>query len=657
MVSAQESPKYQDLLDAIESTDEWRERSVLYDSLVQVAHFDDQKTYRKYLNFTLSESKALDQHDFAAVYAFELSRSYRNLDTAIAILDETLLWDDKLSQAMKGTLLRGKGLAYYRANQKDSALYYYTLSSDVFEVLADSSQTEYGWAYLAAAGVQKSFGKMVIASKLIEKARLIFEFQKDTTFIILAMNDAAGLYGTNGFLEKAAEERERILEIADPDKNHRLVVFTYLNYSKEARDLGNDSLELALLHQSITLVDTTNANSMEYHFLGLHELVSTYGRRGNCHEVQFYFGQIEKLFSVFENKEWLMEKYRISQAEVLYCNGQYSNAIALAENINASAQANQDIETVMSMEQMLHRFYLAKQDYKNAYAHLANFQQLKDSISSIQKSNALLYLETQYGDEQKKRVISNQEHEIKLLATANAFQTKLVWVISISLLLLFGAIYLYRSRKYALNAKQLQEEFSQQLLSSHEDERKRISMDLHDSVGQSLMLIKNKIVLDQDEETINMVSQALEEVRSISKALHPVLLERLGLTASIQKLITDFDENTEILFTEEIDNIDAVFPEQQELHIFRIVQETISNMVKHAETPSALIQCSNEARKVTILIQDYGVGFDITNQSTFKSLGMKTLKERTQILGGRLVIDSEKGKGTTVLLEIPKKVK
>ena len=144
-------------------------------------------------------------------------------------------------------------------------------------------------------------------------------------------------------------------------------------------------------------------------------------------------------------------------------------------------------------------------------------------------------------------------------------------------------------------------------------------------------------------------------MRSISKALHPVLLEKLGLTASIQKLVNDFDENTDIFFSEEIDNIDGIFTNESELQIFRVVQETINNIIKHSKTPSALIKISDESAKIQILIRDYGVGFDMTEQDySVKSLGMKTLKERTQILGGKMVIDSVKNKGTTVLLEVPK---
>jgi signal transduction histidine kinase/Tfp pilus assembly protein PilF len=338
--------------------------------------------------------------------------------------------------------------------------------------------------------------------------------------------------------------------------------------------------------------------------------------------------------------------------------GNYHQALAKATQALTQLETSNDRVAKQNVHETLATIYKKLGQYEQAYVNQVAYTNLKDSILNAETSKQLMQMQVKFDTERKERLISDQEYEISLLATSNQYRMRLTWIGGISVLLLFSLIIIYRSRVFAIKAKNLHQHYSRMLLTSHEDERKRISMDLHDSVGQSLMLIKNKIVLDQDEETVTMVSQALEEVRTISKALHPVLLEKLGLTASIQKLITDFDENTEILFTEEIDSIDSIFSQDQELHIFRIVQETISNIVKHAKTPSALIKLTNDSHKVTILIKDYGIGFDITDQDrSIKSLGMKTLKERTQILGGKMVIDSVKNQGTSILLEIPKKAK
>lgn len=656
--------RHQDLTKAIGAAKSWEEKAALYDSLIARSYAVGLDAYMSTLGHVIEKGRGAGKHDFAAEYSLELAHAYYDnnlsLDTAIQLLKEALMWvDPGVSTAKRADILESIGVGLSHSDLPDSALHYFLLSAAEFERLGDSTQSNFGKTYLHAAGIAMDLGKFVEASKLLDKSRLIFEFQKDSVFILYTLNDAANLYSMNGFLKKASELRELIIRIANPVTHGNLIlVTTLMNWSNEARKLGNDSLELELLRKSVTLVDSASNQSLQYHFVALSKLVDAYSRRGMFEQALYYFDQMESLKPGFDEVTWLHEFYRRAKVDALYSQKKYDAAVLLANEIKADAKNQKKFETVMDMDRVLQRIHYARQDYKSAYSHFVSYSTIKDSLSSIEKANALIYLETQYEDERKKRVIADQENRIQLLATTNQFQARLVWAISLGLVLLFGLFYLYRSRRYVLQSKKMQEHYSQQLISAHEDERKRISRDLHDSVGQSLMLIKNRIVLDQDESTVTMVSQALEEVRTISTALHPVLLEKLGLTASIEKLIRDVDKNADIFFTEEIESIDGIFSKEHELHVFRVVQEALNNMIKHAQTPSALIRITNAPGKVTLRIQDYGVGFDVTEQTgATKSLGMKTLKERTQILGGKLVIDSVKSKGTTLFLEIPKKVK
>jgi signal transduction histidine kinase len=335
--------------------------------------------------------------------------------------------------------------------------------------------------------------------------------------------------------------------------------------------------------------------------------------------------------------------------------GDIEQAIQLIEkSLNYDALRKTDPNYMDALLE-LSNLYSSLGDHKKGYEYQATYLQYKDTLFNEQQAKSLLDLEMAYKTEKKERIILEQNNELRLMTATSQFRKRLTWAVGIGILLLFGSAYLFRSYKFATKAKNLEEEYSKQLLASHEDERKRISRDLHDSVGQSLILIKNKVVLNQDDTTVSMVSKALEEVRTISKALHPAMLDKLGLTASIQKLIQDADELTGIFFSSEVDDIDGIFSKEYELQIYRILQESLNNMIKHAQTESALVQINNEEKKVTLLIRDYGIGFDITeNTEVIHSLGMKTLKERTQIIGGKIIIDSTKNKGTSILLELDK---
>jgi len=222
------------------------------------------------------------------------------------------------------------------------------------------------------------------------------------------------------------------------------------------------------------------------------------------------------------------------------------------------------------------------------------------------------------------------------------------------LLLSFGVVSLsLYFLKQALAKRHMQEKFSEALIFSQEVERTRIARELHDSVGQQLTLIKRKSQMADLDEITFMTNSALEEVRSISRGLYPAVLKQLGLTESIKQLIHDLDEGTSIFFTSELDVIDSYFSEQESLNFYRFIQESLANILKHAEATSAEIEIKIIGPKIAVKITDNGIGFDPTQAKRKQSMGLKTIAERIRILKGTFQISSKQGQGTIILTEIP----
>ncbi|MDC8002660.1 histidine kinase [Aureisphaera galaxeae] len=207
--------------------------------------------------------------------------------------------------------------------------------------------------------------------------------------------------------------------------------------------------------------------------------------------------------------------------------------------------------------------------------------------------------------------------------------------------------------KQSQDKRRLQEDFSEGLLLSQENERTRIAKELHDSVGQQLTLIKRRAQDLSQDEISNMTHSALEEIRSISRGLYPAVLKQLGLSESIEQLLYDLDEQTELFCTSEIDDIDRYFSEEDSLNFYRFIQENISNILKHAEATSLVVMVKDQGKKVWVRIKDDGKGFTVTEEMKNNSLGLKTLSERIRILKGTLQINSKTGGGTEVVAEIP----
>lgn len=220
-------------------------------------------------------------------------------------------------------------------------------------------------------------------------------------------------------------------------------------------------------------------------------------------------------------------------------------------------------------------------------------------------------------------------------------------------------------------AKVAQHRFSQQLIASQESERKRIAADLHDSLGQRLVVINNLALFflrsplhhandGEQTEAIKEISAeatlAIEETRSIAYNLRPFQLDRLGLTKSIEALIRTVSKSSEIHITTDLANVDEVFPEGLRINFYRIAQEALSNIMKHAHATAVKVSTQRTDTDVVLIIEDNGQGFIPVARSAptgNSGFGLTGMVERASLLGGRLKMRSDPASGTVMIVEIP----
>lgn len=224
-------------------------------------------------------------------------------------------------------------------------------------------------------------------------------------------------------------------------------------------------------------------------------------------------------------------------------------------------------------------------------------------------------------------------------------------------------ILLYWRRISELNRKHaIQDAFSRKLIDSQEQERKRFAAEIHDGLGQSLVIIKNRArlsmkqadnktaTLDHLENISATASNAIEEAREMAFNLRPHLLDRLGLTKTIESMLEKVFSAGDVRLETELDFIDDVFEKESEILFYRIVQECASNVVKHARASEAKVSIERDERNLTLTVSDNGRGFDTSANGRDlqkRSFGLVGIAERTRLLGGKQKIESEAGKGTT----------
>lgn len=219
------------------------------------------------------------------------------------------------------------------------------------------------------------------------------------------------------------------------------------------------------------------------------------------------------------------------------------------------------------------------------------------------------------------------------------------------------------------SANQELRELSSRLQQLQDEERRRIARDLHDSAGQLIAgIAMNVAALQRDagkissatakraQDTAELISQLNNEIRTISHLLHPPLLDEIGLASALRWYVDGFADRSKISATLDLpDNLERL-PADVEITVFRAVQECLTNVHRHARSPSCAVKVFQDGDRLTVEVRDAGIGISKEKRPTLafsgSGVGLRGLHERLRHLGGTLEIHSS-GQGTVVMVRVP----
>ncbi len=313
-----------------------------------------------------------------------------------------------------------------------------------------------------------------------------------------------------------------------------------------------------------------------------------------------------------------------------------------------------------------------KGDYKRAYEESSEAYTLIEKYTKDDPIQRLYEAEAKFDTAQAELAAEKQKKRTNIILISGS---------SIILLIASGlfAVNQKRQRVEAQAAQKVQEQeqkinelINQQeiaslqgVLEGQEKERKRVAIDLHDRLGGMLSMVK--LHFSSLEEKIDtsvkvkqkflsasdLLDQAANEVRMISHDLMSGVLVKFGLLPALEDLCSKINETGEIEMHLMTDNMNGSLDGEQELQVYRIVQELVGNTLKHAKASEISIQLNEYDKTVNLMVEDDGVGFDPIRLRKEAGIGLENLKARVGKLGGILNIDSGKGAGTTISIDIP----
>ncbi len=340
-------------------------------------------------------------------------------------------------------------------------------------------------------------------------------------------------------------------------------------------------------------------------------------------------------------------EYLISLAEYQIGSGEGIQDIQLIKRVLQIAEEQEDHQNQIAFAEVLKDNAVLTKNYRLAYFYSEKLKEAENKISDQRIIAKTMELDKFHKTERKERQIALQKETI--------YQGKMTIALLFSLLMgLILMVFIVFSRQKQKKIKQENKrakQYTKRLLDKTEEERRRIASDLHDSVSHELLNLKHSL----EDKTVSgeKIDMIIKDIRSISRNLHPVMFEKVGLSASINQLLDRAQSVNQLMVTSDIVYCSSLSV-SEELQVYRIIQEALSNIIKYADAVAAKIIIRESQEDLMIQIKDNGKGFNVPETLSKKdAFGLHNIIQRSKAIGGHAKIHSDKN-GTIITIDLKK---
>ncbi|HEY1038831.1 MAG TPA: sensor histidine kinase [Bacteroidia bacterium] len=379
-----------------------------------------------------------------------------------------------------------------------------------------------------------------------------------------------------------------------------------------------------------------------------------------------------------KNREMLQDTYGmgLSYLNIGEVHKQRKNWDKSIEYLKNAAEIFKAANNFLNLKQAygkLAEAYEGKNNLTECLKYYQLFTNYKDSIYNETNVEKFAEMQTKYETEKKDLEIAKQNAELVAKENATKRRDTFILALCILLLLTIALAYFIVSRKKIKEKARLDAEIANQkeirskaVIEAEEKERRRIAQDLHDGVGQILSAAKlnlsgleAKLKLENPEQSslltnaLDLVNDSVKEVRTVSHNMMPNTLIKLGLASAVREFITKIGTVPNLKIDLQIIGMEERLDNTVETVLYRVIQEVVSNIIKHAKANSISMQLIRHENELTIMIEDNGVGFDKAKINQAEGIGLKNIISRVEFLNGHVDFDTTPGQGTTVVIEVP----
>lgn len=498
-------------------------------------------------------------------------------------------------------------------------------------------------------------GNFVKASECFFHSLRIAEKYNDPPTIATNINNLSATFMETENYAEAEKYALKSISLYEKTTDHKGLANSYNSLANVYYMLEKDSLSLSFFEKS--LVQRRLAKDTVGLFKGYKNLGSIHFEMGDTLEgIKFLKESIQFISNPSDSLLWFSAY--LSLAQMYGRVHDFKNARFYFDKAELYRKTSRDFSKLEDYYYSLSEYYRDIGDFRSALATHEKYVIYRDSVVNQEKNGQLAELNIRYETDKQQQMIQEQEFEIA---------RKNYWLTggAIFLLLAGGAAYLlYRNVQYR-RVKKLQEEVflqkelaAEALFEGEQNERIRIARDLHDSIGQQLSAVKMKLNAmpagQAVEDAAGFLDGAIKEVRHISHNLLPESLQ-FGWVSALEEMCEKMTVKGGPQITLSVDDYSRqyIFSKQQELSIYRIIQEIISNTVKHAEAANIFISISGSDNSFFINTSDDGKGMDTSLVARSSGIGWKNIAARVNMLRGKMDISSQQMNGTKISIAIP----
>jgi two-component system, NarL family, sensor kinase len=374
-----------------------------------------------------------------------------------------------------------------------------------------------------------------------------------------------------------------------------------------------------------------------------------------------------------------VDGYASRLGHAYFLDKQYDSAYYYYQFALKSATKSGDVQVKKEVYQQMAELEIEKGNLGNAVIYQQRLKSLSDSLYNTERIRTVNNLEILYQTEKKeKQILSLQAvNAERRLAIIKRNRVLLIGgIAAAALVLIFALLYRNSRQKQTISEKEQklqQEEIKflneqqqvislQSMVNGQEAERTRIAKDLHDGLGglfstvkMHLSTLKHEIPsLDTSElfdKSYNLVDTASVEVRRIAHNMMPEVLMKLGLVDALKDMCNNISAGKLLAISLQAYGMEKRLNSSTEIMLYRIIQELLNNIIKHAQATQAIIQFNRDGQRLSVIVEDNGRGFDMQEAGGKNHAGLGTIQSRVNYLKGKLSIESQQGLGTTVMMD------